>query len=478
MASYEYDAVVVGSGPNGLAAAIHLQKSGLQVLILEAKETIGGGMRTAELTEPGFHHDICSAIHPLAAESPFFRELPLADFGLQWIQPSFALAHPFDDGTAAVLERSIRKTADRLGQDKAAYLKLIGPLHENWAKLEGDILAPLKIPTHPFLITRFGLRALRSAYGLANSSFYTPEAKGLFAGLAAHSILPLTAPATAAIGLVLGSLAHTAGWPIPRGGSQRIADALAGYFRSLGGQIETGRPVQSLTELPTARAVLLDITPRQVLAICGDRLSPVYRGQLKRYRYGAGVFKIDWALNAPTPFLAPECRKAGTVHLGGTLEEITAAERSMGESRHAERPFVLFAQQSAFDSTRAPVGKHTAWAYCHVPNGSASDMTAAIENQVERFAPGFRDTIIARHTMNAPQMEAYNPNYIGGDINGGAFHLDQILTRPALRISPYTTSIRNVYLCSSSTPPGGGVHGMCGYHAARHALKRIFRITP
>jgi len=476
MAFHEYDAVVVGSGPNGLAAGILLQQSGLRVLILEGKETIGGGMRTAELTEPGFHHDICSAIHPLAAESPFFRQLPLADFGLEWIHPPLPLAHPFDGGTAAVIERSLPRTAARLGPDAAAYQKLFGPLVNNWSRLEGDVLAPLQIPAHPLLLARFGLRALRSAHGVANRFFETPQAKGLFAGMAAHSLLPLTAPATAAIGLVLGTLAHTAGWPIPKGGSQRIADALAAYFQSLGGTIETGQFVRSLSQLPTAKAVLLDLTPRQVLEICGQDLSPLYRGQLRRYRYGAGVFKVDWALNGPAPFSAPECRQAGTVHLGGTLEEITAAEKTMRQSTHPDRPFVLFAQQSLFDPTRAPAGRHTAWAYCHVPHGSTTDMTAAIEGQVERFAPGFRDTIIARHTLNARQMEAYNPNYIGGDINGGAITLDQILTRPALRLSPYPTSIRHVYLCSSSTPPGGGVHGMCGYHAARHALSRIFGI--
>lgn len=478
MAFQEYDAVVVGSGPNGLAAGILLQQSGLRVLILEAKETIGGGMRTAELTEPGFHHDICSAIHPLAAESPFFRTLPLADFGLEWIHPPLPLAHPFDGGTAAVLERSIGPTAARLGPDEAAYHKLYGPLVNNWNQLEGDILAPPQIPAHPLLLARFGLRALRSAHGVANRFFKTQEARGLFAGLAAHSLLPLTAPATAAVGLVLGTLAHTAGWPIPKGGSQQIARALAGYFQSLGGVIETGQLVRSLLQLPSTKAVLLDLTPRQALEICGDGFSSIYRHQLRRYRYGAGVFKVDWALNAPPPFLAPECRQAGTVHLGGTLEEITAAEKTMRQSTHAERPFVLFAQQSVFDPTRAPAGHHTGWAYCHVPPGSTVDRTDAIEKQVERFAPGFRDTIIARHTMNAPQMEAYNPNYIGGDINGGAISLDQILTRPALRFSPYRTSMRRVYLCSSSTPPGGGVHGMCGYHAARDALSRIFGIQP
>lgn len=474
MPSNEYDAVVVGSGPNGLAAGIVLQRAGLAVKIIEGKEEIGGGMRTSELTDPGFLHDVCSAIHPLAVDSAFFRDLPLADHGLEWIHPPLALAHPFDDGTAAVVEHSIDGTAGRLGDDGEAYRKIFGPLAADWSQLAEDILGPIKFPAHPFLVARFGLQALRSGQSLALRRFRTAGARGLFGGLAAHSLLPLATPATAAVGLVLGALAHTVGWPIPRGGSRKIAEALASYFRSLGGQIETGRPVRDLRELPGARAVFLDITPRQLLEMCGDDLSPFYRWQLRRYRYGAGVFKIDWALNAPAPFRAGDCLRAGTVHLGGRLEEIAVSERSMRQSVECQRPFVLFAQPSLFDSTRAPAGKHTAWAYCHVPNGSTADMTAAIEAQVERFAPGFRDTIIARHTMNTPQLEAYNPNYIGGDINGGAQTLNQLFTRPAFRLSPYSTSMRNVFLCSSSTPPGGGVHGLCGYHAARAALKRVF----
>ena len=472
----DFDAVVVGSGPNGLAAAITLQQSGLSVLLLEAKKTIGGGLRSAEITLPGFVHDICSAIHPLAAESPFFKTLPLHNYGLEYIYPPVAAAHPFDDGTAAVLGKSITETARQLGNDEQAYLNLLQPVVHDWPGLAKNILGPLRLPKNPLAMARFGLKALTSATFLADQFFKTTQARGLWAGMAAHSIQPLSNATTSAIGLVLMAMGHLHGWPMPKGGSQSIANALAAYFISLGGKIETNTYVGSLKELPSSHAVLLDVTPKQLLQIAGHQFSSVYQWQLQRYRYGMGVFKIDWALAGPIPFTAPEVRQAGTVHLGNTLEEIAASEKLSAQGQHPEKPFVLLAQQSLFDPTRAPAGQHTAWAYCHVPNGSTTDMTATIEKQVERFAPGFRDLILQRHVMNTAQMQAYNSNYIGGDINGGIIDIGQLFTRPALRLSPYRTSAKGIYICSSSTPPGGGVHGMCGYHAARRALKDVFNI--
>lgn len=470
----DFDAVVVGSGPNGLAAAITMQKAGLSVLLLEGKDTIGGGMRTAELTLPGFKHDICSAIHPLAAESPFFKTLPLANYGLKLIEPPVAAAHPFDTGRAAKLVTSLSETAQKLGIDESAYRQLLEPIVRDWPKLAPAILGPLRIPRHPFAMARFGLDAINSASALVKR-FRTPEARGLWAGMAAHAIQPLSNPTTAAFGLLLLAVGHLRGWPLPQGGSQAIADAMTAHFKSLGGTIETGFYVKSLEQLPSARAVLLDVTPRQLLQIAGHKFSSLYRWQLERYRYGMGVFKIDWALDGPIPFTAPECREAGTVHLGGSFEEIAASEQQTSNGRHPEQPFVLLAQQSLFDPTRAPAGKHTAWAYCHVPNGSRVDRTEVIEKQVERFAPGFCERILARHTFDTAQMEDYNSNYIGGDINGGILDVTQLFTRPALRASPYRTSAKGIYLCSSSTPPGGGVHGMCGYHAARQALQDVFK---
>ena len=468
-----YDAIVVGAGPNGLAAAITLAQAGCRVLVLEAKATIGGGLRTAELTLPGFHHDICSAIHPLGLGSPFFRQLPLADFGLSWIQPTLPVAHPLDDGTAVALHRSLDATSDAMGRDGRAWRWLFEPLVANWEKLAPLLLRPLPLPRHPLALAQLGMRALWPATGLATWRFREERAKALLAGLAAHAILPLEKPITAAFGLILGTLGHTVGWPLPRGGSQRIADALAGYLQSLGGEIVVNQPVQTLAELPSAQAILLDVTPRQVLRLAGDQLPTGYRRQLEKYRYGAGVFKVDYALSAPVPWRAAECQQAGTVHLGGTMAEIAASERTMGQGHPAERPYVLVAQQSLFDETRAPTGKQTLWAYCHVPNGCPVDMTQRIEAQIERFAPGFRDLILARHVNSPADLERYNANYIGGDINGGAQDLAQFWTRPTLRLNPYTTPVKGLYLCSSSTPPGGGVHGMCGYHAAQAALHRM-----
>jgi phytoene dehydrogenase-like protein len=471
----DYDAIIVGSGPNGLAAGILLQQHGLSVLLIEGKEKIGGGLRTEELTLPGYLHDVCSAIHPLAVASPFFETLPLQQYGLEYIFPPTAAAHPFDDGTAAVLKPSIQQTAALLGADSNAYLKLIQPLVNHWPGIAPDILGPLHFPKHPLNMAQFGLNALTSATYLAKR-FNTEKAKGLFAGMAAHSIQPLANLTTSAVAMVLMATAHMKGWPIPKGGSVKIADALAAHFMALGGKIETGTYITSLNQLPQARAVLFDVTPKQLLNIAGHKFSALYKWQLERYRYGMGVFKVDWALDGAIPFTADEARQAGTVHLGNTLPEIVQSEQQAWKGKHAEKPFVLLAQQSLFDKTRAPEGKHTAWAYCHVPADSEKDMTEIIEQQVERFAPGFRERILGRHTINTKQLEAYNPNYIGGDINGGAMDITQLFSRPVLRRSPYTTSAKGIYICSSSTPPGGGVHGMCGYHAAKKALADVFHI--
>jgi len=469
----DYDAIIVGSGPNGLAAAITIRQAGLSVLLLEGKKTIGGGMRSAELTLPHFVHDVCSAIHPLAVGSPFFKTLPLQQHGLEFIYPTIAAAHPFDNGTAAALYRSLEQTAEALAEDEQSYLKLMKPLVRDWPLIVADVLGPLHFPKHPIDMARFGLKAITSATYLAKR-FRSKEARGLWAGMTAHSIQPLSNVATSAAGLVLMAAGHLGGWPIPKGGSHAIADALAAYFVSLGGMIETNFYVHSLSQLPSSHAILFDVTPRQLLQIAGYKFSSIYKWQLKRYRYGMGVFKIDWALDGPIPFTAATCRQAGTVHLGNTLEEIVTSEQLTSEGKHPEKPFVLLAQQSLFDASRAPEGKHTGWAYCHVPNGSEADMTDRIEKQVERFAPGFRDRIAGRHVMNTAQMEEYNPNYIGGDITGGIMDAGQLFTRPALRLSPYKTSAKGIYICSSSTPPGGGIHGMCGYHAAKRALKDVF----
>ncbi|MGY4386389.1 phytoene dehydrogenase-like protein [Pedobacter sp. UYP24] len=476
MSKTEFDAIVVGSGPNGLAAAITLQQQGLSVLLIEGKDEIGGGLRSAELTLPGFLHDVCSAIHPLAIGSPFFDTLPLAQHGLNYLFPDIAAAHPFDDGTAALLTHSIKETASLLGEDEKTYLSIFEQLANDWPSIAPDVLGPLTFPKYPIAMARFGLKALTSASYFAKR-FKTKHAKGLWAGMAAHAIQPLSNLSTSAIGLVLMNAAHLKGWPIPQGGSKQIANALASYFLSLGGKIETGHFVKSLDELPSAKTVLFDVTPKQLLQIAGHKFSSIYKWQLEKYRYGMGVFKVDWALSAQIPFTAQAAQRAGTVHIGNTLEEIADSEQLIWNKQHSEKPFVLLAQQSIFDNSRAPEGKHTAWAYCHVPSGSVKDMTNIIERQVERFAPGFRDLILAKHTMNTAQVEDYNPNYIGGDINGGVIDLGQLFTRPALRSSPYRTSAKGLYICSSSTPPGGGVHGMCGYHAAKRALKDIFSIN-
>lgn len=473
-----YNALIIGSGPNGLAAAVRLARIGARVRVYEARDTLGGGVRSAELTLDGYLHDVCSAVHPLVLASPFLQKLPLEDLGLEFVHPEIPLAHPLDGGAAVLVRRSLAETAAGLGRDADGYAKLFSPLAANWAKLVEDFLGPLPFPPrHPLIALRFGLRALRPAAGLAKSIFHGTPARALFAGLSAHSILPLSKPGTASFGLMLGTLAHAVGWPVVRGGSREIAHALGNYLESLQGEITTGHRVNSLEELPESRVVLFDLSPQGILAIAGDHLTPNYRRQLENYRYGPGVCKVDWALDTPIPWKAGEVRRAGTVHIGGTLEEIAAAEQDVWEGTHPERPFVLLAQPSLLDPSRAPDGKHTAWAYCHVPHGSDRDVSDTIEDQVERFAPGFKARILARSVRTAVDMEAYNANYVGGDINGGVQDLRQQFTRPALRWDPYSiptpgeNSSPGLYICSSSTPPGGGVHGMCGYHAAGSVLR-------
>jgi phytoene dehydrogenase-like protein len=476
LAEPRVDAVVVGSGPNGLAAAIRLAQAGKSVTVLEAEDTIGGGTRSAELTLPGFIHDVCSAVHPLAVGSAFFRTLPLRRYGLEFLHPPIPLAHPLDD-TTVLLTRSVQETSAGLGADAVTYARLMGPLVGNADFLMGQFFAPLHLSTaaaaHPLLLARFGSLAIRSAVGLAKSTFKQAPARALFAGLGAHSIQPLEHLSTAGYSLMLGVSGHAYGWPVARGGSQKIADALAAHLRTLGGSIITGRRVGSMADLPPARAYLFDVTPRQLLSIAGDALPNEYRRELARFRYGAGVFKVDWALDAPIPWRDDRCLRAGTVHLGGVLEEIAASEAAVGRGQVAESPYVLLSQPSLFDDSRAPAGKHTVWAYCHVPNGSTVDMTDRIEAQVERFAPGFRRRIIGRHVMTPADVERYNANCIGGDINGGSADLRQWFLRPTWRL--YATPNRRIYICSSSTPPTGGVHGLCGYFGAQAALRRAFR---
>ena len=469
------DVVVVGAGPNGLAAALTCAEAGRSVLVLEGADTIGGGARTAELTLPGFKHDVCSAIHPLAAVSPFFAAAGLERHGLELIHPEVALAHPLDGGRAGVLHRSLTDTISGLGVDGVTWDRHMGWTARRWSALASSVLGPLaRMPRHPMTMLAFGARAILPAT-LFGRVFKTEEARGLFAGGAAHAFLPLGHPLTTSFGLMLLASAHVAGWPVVKGGSQALADAMAARLFELGGQIETSRMVRTVRDIPPSRAVLFDVTPRQLLAICGDELPATYHRRLGKFRYGPGVFKVDYALAEPVPWTNPECRRAGSLHLGGALHEVAAGEAAVAAGRHPDRPFVLVGQQSLVDSSRAPAGQHTLWTYCHVPNGSAVDMTEAIEAQIERFAPGFRDVVLARHVATNAWYEAYNPNLVGGDINGGAFSGPQLALRPRPGVHPYRTPNPRFYVCSSSTPPGGGVHGMCGANAANAALRRVLR---
>ena len=472
------DVVVIGSGPNGLAAAITLAQGGASVLVLEGASALGGGLRTAELTLPGFRHDVCSACHPMGILSPYFRSLPLAEHGLRWVRPRASVAHPLDGEPAVLLRRSLEETSRGLGADGPSYRRLLSPfLREPRGMLE-DLLGPLRIPRHPFRMLRFGLRGIRSAVGLARAHFREPRARALLAGCAAHSVLPLERALTAAVGLVFCFTAHVEDWPVAEGGSESIARALASLLASLGGRVETGRWIRSPADLPPARAYLFDTSPSQLAAIAGAALPAGYLRRLGRYRYGPGVFKLDWALDGPIPWTDPAILEASTVHLGGTLDEVAAGERAVWSGAHPERPFVLLCQQSQLDPTRAPAGKHTGYAYCHVPAGSTVDLTAAIEAQVERFAPGFRDRILARHVHTTADLERDNPAYVGGAITGGVADVGQLFTRPVARWTSYATPNPRVFLGSASTPPGGGVHGMCGHLAARAILRRLDRLPP
>lgn len=467
------DAIVVGSGPNGLAAALTLARAGLSVEVLEGAETPGGGCRTEELTLPGYLHDVCSAVHPLLMESAFFTLTDLEKRGVKLCTPAVAFAHPLDDARAGAVVMSVDETALSLGPDAHSYSRLMQPLVGDIHKIVPTVLAPLRsLPAHPLAMIRFTMEGIPPARAVAKR-FKTEEARGLFAGAAAHAMIPLDKPLTGSYGLLFTMMAHSSGWPVVQGGSARIIDALVAEFESLGGKLVTGRWVRSLAELPSAKVVMLDVSPKELLEMAGDRLPRHYARALRRFKYGPGVCKVDWALEGPVPWEAPACREAGTVHLGGTFEEVALSESEVAAGRHPERPYCLVAQPSVIDATRAPAGKHTLWAYCHVPSGSDVDMTERIESQIERFAPGFRDLILAKATRTAHESEQHNPNYVGGDVNGGAATLRQTLFRPTVSWRPYRTAIDGVYLCSASTPPGGGVHGMCGLQAAQTALSDL-----
>ncbi len=462
-----YDAVVIGSGPNGLSAAITLIHRFKSVVIIEGKSTIGGGLRSAQLTLPGFVHDICSTVHPLAISSPFFDKLPLEKYGIEWIQPDILVAHPFYDGTCLFLHRSIEYTCEAMGEDAMAYKRLISPFIKDYKRLLQDILKPIHIPEYPFLTFRFGIKAMKSARTIAYKLFKHEKTQALFAGLAGHAMIPLEKPFTSSFGIVLAVLAHTVGWPVIKGGSQKLADTLLNYFTDKGGEVLVNYPVASMKELPEASYYFFDVTPRQLLNIEGINLSKTYMEKLKKFRYGPGVQKVDWAIKKPIPWQSKMCRKAGTIHLGASFEEIERSIKYANNGIIPQLPYVIVAQPSLFDPTRAPEGNHTAWAYCHVPSSIEEDSSELVEDRIEQFAPGFKDIIMARHSMSPKKMEEYNPNYVGGDINGGIQDLAQLFSRPVFSFFPYRTSHKNIFICSSSTPPGGGVHGLCGYYAAK-----------
>ncbi|TGL64633.1 phytoene desaturase family protein [Leptospira sarikeiensis] len=471
--SEEYDVCIIGSGPNGLAAASVLANSGLSVIVLEASDTIGGGLRTKELTLPGFLHDVCSAAHPMGILSPYLKTLPLKEHGLEWIEPEASVAHPLDGEAAVLLKLSLEETAENLGKDKKSYIKLLSPFLKNPEGLLKDALAPLGIPDHPFLLARFGLLGLRPAKSIANSYFKEERAKALFAGCAGHSIFPLEKLLSGALGLLFSLTGHVRSWPVVKGGSQMIAKSMESYLKTLGVKIKTNYKVSNLSQLPKVRAIVFDTSPDQLGSVAGNTLSSSYINRISSYNYGPGVFKMDWALDGPIPWKDPRCLEASTVHVGGTLAEISRSESDVWKGKHSDKPYMLVVQQSQFDPTRAPKGKHTGYAYCHVPSRSTKDLTEILENQIERFAPGFKDRILAKHSMNTSDFYKYNLNYIGGAITGGAADLPQAFLRPIAKINPYTTPNPHIFLCSASTPPGGGVHGMCGYYAAKTILKKI-----
>ena len=469
----KYDAVVVGSGPNGLAAAITIASAGRSVLVMEAGDTVGGGIRTRELTLPGFHHDVCAAIHPLGLASPFFRSLDLESYGLEWIHPDVPLAHPLDDDEAVLLHRSVEDTARGLGFDKQAYTDLVGPFVPRWKELVYELLKPLGPPRHPLPLMRFGPLAVRSALSLAMKRFRGVRARAMFAGNSAHSILPLDRASSAAFGMMMSILGHAVGWPLASGGSQAIAKAMTLMLTSMGGEIKVASPIRTLNDLPSAKVILFDLTPKQLHEIAGNEFPESYKKRLLSKKHGPGAFKLDWALDSPIPWSDSSCARAATVHIGPTIEDVTLSEHTVWQGASPDKPFVLLAQPTLFDPGRAPVGKHIAWAYCHVPNGCQADMTERIENQVERFAPGFRDTVICQHVMFPSDMQSYNPNYIGGDIVGGIQSFEELFVLPLGRLRAYSTPRKGIYICSSSMPPGGGVHGMCGHLAARRAIKDL-----